>query len=357
MINRENWLATKDYLRYLERVMQQDEQTLKKRRGQLVHLLKWANDKSFTRSRSIDPTFPVYLLSARNDNKDEPLSPESLKSTCETTRRFFSWLRMSQPRKYGSLSESWVDSIRPARSRGMQSEVKEHEFYTLADMKKIASLELDTLSLKRAQACMCFMYLTGIRVGALLSLPVSCVDLEKRKIYQLPSKGVHTKNEKAAVTSMLVIPELMNVVKEWDQMVREQAPNGSLWYAYLDTTGSFATNIQESTENRDKNLSRYMRMVCDLAGVKYLSSHKERHGHVVFAMQYVHDMAELKAVSQNIMHSSVAITDGVYGNLSSNQVQQIIESLGAGEHEETAMTVEVKQLLEILKSNRGGSVK
>jgi hypothetical protein len=36
----------------------------------------------------------------------------------------------------------------------------------------------------------------------------------------------------------------------------------------------------------------------------------------------------LKAVSQNLMHSNISITDGVYGILSDNDVRGQIEALG-----------------------------
>lgn len=161
MINRENWLEAKDYLRYLTKVRQQSEKTVSKRRGQLRHILEWAGEKSFSKARTIDPTFPAYLLTARNDGKEALLSAESLKSACETARRFFDWLKMVKPRKYGSLTNSWIDTLRPSRSRGMQSVVHEHQFYSYSDMLKIAALDVDTLRKKRDRAAMCFLLRFG----------------------------------------------------------------------------------------------------------------------------------------------------------------------------------------------------
>jgi hypothetical protein len=40
------------------------------------------------------------------------------------------------------------------------------------------------------------------------------------------------------------------------------------------------------------------------------------------------DLAELKAVSQNVMHSSVGITDSIYGGLMRDQVHDIISGFG-----------------------------
>ena len=38
-------------------------------------------------------------------------------------------------------------------------------------------------------------------------------------------------------------------------------------------------------------------------------------------------MRELKAISQNLMHSSISITDGIYGNLTNEDVKETIANL------------------------------
>jgi len=42
------------------------------------------------------------------------------------------------------------------------------------------------------------------------------------------------------------------------------------------------------------------------------------------------DVAALKAVSQNLMHENLAVTDGVYGVLSDTNVKRQISELGEG---------------------------
>jgi integrase len=60
----------------------------------------------------------------------------------------------------------------------------------------------------------------------------------------------------------------------------------------------------------------------------YLSPHKFRHGHAVYALKLAKDIQTLKAVSQNLMHSNLSITDGVYGMLSGNDIRNQITLLG-----------------------------
>jgi len=85
----------------------------------------------------------------------------------------------------------------------------------------------------------------------------------------------------------------------------------------------------------------------------YHSPHKFRHGHAVYALKMARDIQALKAVSQNLMHSNISITDGVYGILSDNDVREQIVGHGKQITSSETKDIEVlkimtKQLLEKL---------
>jgi site-specific recombinase XerD len=63
--------------------------------------------------------------------------------------------------------------------------------------------------------------------------------------------------------------------------------------------------------------------------LSYHSPHKFRHGHAVYALKLAKNIAELKAVSQNLMYANISTTDGIYGILSETDVREQIEGLGA----------------------------
>ena len=63
-------------------------------------------------------------------------------------------------------------------------------------------------------------------------------------------------------------------------------------------------------------------------GLLYHYPHKFRHGHAVYALKNSKDVSALKAVSQNLMHENLTITDGTYGVLSENDVRNQITELG-----------------------------
>jgi integrase len=330
----DNLIDIEKFLNFREKVFQNKPDTLRVRRHELHHLISWAADRPFPDVSSIEISFPVYLLTARNDGKNIPLSPASLAKICDGARLFFDWAKREEPDRYRQISENWIQSLRPRRASGMQSRLKKHEYWTLEEVLSIARLKLTHIGDIRDQAAICFLYLSGMRLTAFATLSIDCIDISRRRIEQLPEKGVITKNNKAAVTTLLNIPELLAIVENWDNKVRSSLSSRCLWYARLSdpspSTGEEPQLIPtDSTPLGRRNaLYKGLHRLCKMAGIPYHSPHKLRHGNTVYGVKNAKNMQELKAVSQNLMHSSIAITDGIYGNLTEEDVIDTIASLG-----------------------------
>ena len=71
-----------------------------------------------------------------------------------------------------------------------------------------------------------------------------------------------------------------------------------------------------------------LRRMCERAGVPYRSPHKLRHSHAVYALERCDTVADLKAVSQNLMHESLVTTHSIYSVLQGTSVGQRIAQLG-----------------------------
>jgi site-specific recombinase XerD len=325
VINRENWLDTRLFLRHYERIGR-DAETVLRLRGFLRHLLEWADDTPFPKARTIDPTFPVYLLTSRSDGQKKPLAAASMKKTCDYVRLFFEWMRGEHLARYKLITSSWVETIQPSVSKGMQSEYREHQFWEVDQVRAVAALEPANLVEERDQAALVFLFLSAMRSQAFVSLPVEAIDLRQFKIKQFPQLGVHTKNGKAAKTDMMRLPDLVRVVQAWDVKVR--AAGSPLWYPRIDRWHRFVGQDKGlNWKSRQIVLNDGIRELCERAGLPYLSSHKLRHGHAVYAMRRVKDMKQLKSLSQNLMHKSVATTDGIYARLVGDDIADLYERM------------------------------
>lgn len=330
MINRQNWIDTKKFLEYHQDTLQNDNLSIKMYRGCLRHLLEWADEKLLTSAKNITPAFPAYLAQKKK------YSSHYTNKVMTVAREFFNFSKGEWRSRYGGLNESWIQTLRPSKRNGAQSQIKEHLHYTLEDVLKIARLETHTLEDQRDVAAVCFLFLSGMRIAAFTTLPIECVKLEENSIYQLPEKGVLTKNRKAAITYLLPIPELLQVVNAWDARVRKELTPSDLWYPVMEIASPDFAKGRAASRFRGDSARMRIKDLCRRAGIKYLSPHKLRHGHVVYGLKKAKDIEEMKAVSQNVMHSSLQITDAIYGQFSSGDVKRVISAIGSGKAGEVA---------------------
>lgn len=325
MINRANWKACQDYLLHREEVDQLSKGSLRLEEGRLRHLLEWAENQPFEKSPSIRPTLPAYMLSARLDGQEGQLSPVYVGKVIRTAYNFFRWL-VKHRKGYGAITQAWLDTLKAPR---MTLEFEEHEAVTLEEIRAIAQAPARTLRDKRARASAVFMFLSGIRIGAFVTLPLRAVDLENRTIRQWPKLGVRTKFKKHATTYLLNIPDLLEVVKEWDREIRAVLPDNSFWFAPISPdTGELDPTITSVGGSRHSRARRDLEEWLKKVGLPYHSPHKFRHGHAVYALKNAKDITALKAVSQNLMHANLSVTDGIYGILSGTDVKTEIAELG-----------------------------
>jgi integrase len=324
MIYRENWKLVREYLKYRMEVDHISKESQRLEETRLRHLLEWANDKSFTTIDKFRPSFTEYILTDRMDGRDKLLSSVYVKKVIRSAYCFLKWVNMHK-KGYSHLNQVFLDTLKPPR---MVIEYKEHEAVTLDEIRAIAKASVETLGERRIRASAIFWFLSGIRIGAFVSLPLEAVDLNNLSVKQWPRLGVKTKLKKHATTYLLNIPDLIDVVLEWDNEVRNICENEGLWFAQVSPeTRKILPGEITAGDHRASIATRDLKNWLLKVGLPYHSPHKFRHGNAVYSLMMASDIAALKAVSQNLMHSSISITDGIYGILSKLDVQEQIKNL------------------------------
>ena len=202
--------------------------------------------------------------------------------------------------------------------------VSHEEIIAIADLQ-IAS---ENLVLRRDQAAVAMLYISGMRAGALLSLPIKAVDILNTEIKQWPSLGVKTKNGKHATTHLLPIPELIDVVEKWDTFIRSQCSLDQLWYPPIKNNwGDFRISKKPVGKSRNQILNKRLRKLFELAKLPYKSAHKFRRGHAIYGIERSNAIATYKAVSQNMMHANITITDSFYSSFRGADLKNKINTL------------------------------
>jgi len=96
-----------------------------------------------------------------------------------------------------------------------------------------------------------------------------------------------------------------------------------------------------------------MRQLCDLAGVPYKRPHALRHGHAVWALSNAGSVADLKAVSQNLMHRSLLTTDEIYGILTETDTRDRVTHLAKRDSADDGLSALVDQIAERVAEKLG----
>ncbi len=327
MISRTNYILFESFLSHLNDVAQVGRESSERYASYLKPLLYWAGETAFGQTVELRPTFPQFLLEKRGRHEAEGLSRSTLRKSCQLARRFFQWARLENPRDFKAITASWIETLRPPRLPEPQ---REHVFVTPEETLQLARLPVPEGDLTglRDQAAAAFLFLSGMRAGAFGSLPIGAVDLPERQVKQWPALGVHTKNGRSRTTYLLNVPELLEVVGQWDAVVRERLPATAMWFTPITIHwGQQILSTAPAGAHRNGAVTGRLQGLYQQAGLEYKSAHKFRHGHAVFALQHARTMADYKAISQNLMHADVRITDGIYAPLLGDEVRDRIAAL------------------------------
>lgn len=327
MVNRRNYHLIKEFLGYSRDVTQLDRTSLDRYWSYLKHLLLWADEVVFGKLVDKRPTFATYLTSAREGCATSTFASVTVKKIFQTAKRFFLWAKTTYPRDFQAMPMAWMDALRLPRTA---QQTQDHEFVTLDQVRQLVMLPVreTDLAMRRDQAAAAMLFLSGMRAGAFASLTIECVDLTNQMVKQWTTLGVKTKNSKSATTYLLDIPDLMRVVENWDALIRSRLPVTAPWYTPIINQWGEQTLSQETPgENRNTALGKRLRKLYHAVGLPYHSPHKFRHGHAVFALQHANTMADYKAVSMNLMHSDIRVTDGIYAPLARDEVKERIAGL------------------------------
>jgi integrase len=333
MIIRDNWKLAKRYLQYRVDVDGIGPGSAEVEATYLRHILEWADGVPFSRAQSIRPVLPEYVGGLAGRGEATSSSGTHARKILATARRFFDWAALNQA-EYRGLKGAWTATLK-ARKQDQTS--KKPDAVSLDEVRAIAAAPARSILERRAQAGALLMYLSGVRVGALVTISIGAVDLHSRTVKQHPSLGVRTKNRTHATTSLLDIPELYPAVEAWDGEVRSRLPGSAMWFAPLSPdTGELDPSRKVVGEHRVAVARKNLRDFLKSHGLPYHAPHAFRHGHIHYGYERAKTMADLKALSMNVMHKGIRTTDEVYSRLSDSDVHSRVVQLGKSDDASTA---------------------
>lgn len=347
MIDRQNYKDVKQFLDYHKRALQNTDKTVSHYEKHFKYILTWCDDVIFPEFQKCKITLPEFL---KKEISNKNISEKTASTICTTFRNFLEYQISENRARYGKIKKGQISEIRIIVH---SDSATVPDYYTLDEMEKIVKYKTRSLDEKRTKASACFLFLSGMRIGAFVSIPIDCIDLHKKAVYQFPERGVVTKFSKRAETTLLNIPFLYDVVKDWDDLVRKECPLNSTWFARFDDSVFGVPKIKGAlpaikfnpyvpiANNHDEAFKKSiyraqifreaLKRLCSYANIEYKSPHAFRHGHIHYALSHADSMEQFKAISQNVMHKSTSITDEIYSRMEHGKIRDVIGGLGRQE--------------------------
>jgi integrase len=330
LIDRNNYMLLKSYLESLREDGRISDSSITRYGFYLRHVLLWAMDTSLDQAHNIRPSLLNYLDDLESE-KGKPLAAETRKKITENAHKFFEWCKMEYGKQFYELPTAWIQKLKFQRKNGLNSQ-KEPEFMVLEDVIRLVNVpgEKSDLAHWRDCAMAARLFLTGERASAAVTSPISAIDFDKLALKQWPELGVKTKNSKRATTFLINIPEILEVARSWDKYVRANLPPEAPWYASINSQwGEQTLTADPPGSNRNIALNKRLRRLFAQAGLPFNSAHKFRHGHAAYGLLRCQTMADYKALSLNLMHESLEITDKIYVHLQMEDMRNRITRLAS----------------------------
>jgi hypothetical protein len=175
---------------------------------------------------------------------------------------------------------------------------------------------------------------TGSNVFALVAQIVGVLVLEATitALYMAGMAGKITGKLQGVVAALFWLTGMalasMGIVA--DSRLRRHLPKNGYWFAPLSSKPrDIMSSVHVVGKYRARRARADLKNWLSSVGLPYHSPHKFRHGFAVYALKLAQDMADFKAISMNLMHANMSITDGIYAILSEQDISERIASLGS----------------------------
>jgi len=217
---------------------------------------------------------------------------------------------------------------------------------------------------RRDRALMALAFLSGMRIDALVSLPIGCVNMDDMLILQDPELGVRTKFSKRIPTTIFDFDEdSVEILRGWVRFLREEKlftdadplfPSTKIEQEGPDSYSFTANGLERKFWKNAGPARNIFKKRFKEAGMEYFGPHSFRHATANTALHLCETPIEFKAVSQNLGHENIATTMFDYAKLSEDEVAKRVKQITHKEpHDPEEIVRKVLKDLGITSENKG----
>jgi integrase len=281
--------------------------------------------------------FKRHLASQRSERTNEPLSKATVYTTLTALKAFFMWLA-DQPGYKSRISYTDTEyfnlNMKDAR---IAKAVREPRVPTLEQIHHVLRSMPDTTEIElRNRALIAFTILTGARDGAIASLKLKHVDLD-RNLLEQDAREVRTKASKSFPTFFFPVGgDVRPVVADWVAYLRTKKlfgfddPLFPASFVVVGPEGQFQTDgVSRRHWSNAGPIRRIFKGAFERAGLPYFNPHSFRKTLAQLGQKTCRDIETMKAWSQNLGHEDLMTTLTSYGTLSRGQQAALMGSFSS----------------------------
>lgn len=323
-----NDFAIYDYQLHLKQALGRHDKTIDATLRHIRQFERLSDYRAFNRvDRETIIAYKQSLLASCNH--ESRLSASSLVHSFGALKAFFKWL-CAQP-GYRSmrrdLHEYFTPEKRLVKIANAPTEKRVPTKQELTDM--IEMMPMSTLWERRDRAILAFLFLTGVRDGALVTLRLKHLDIDRRMVIQDP-KEVATKASKLMRTIWFPVGDTFEqIVIDWIKELRLSGADGDAPLFPRAFQHRWPGSPQQTFEflSSAAPVRKIVARAADRAQVERFTPHAIRSTIAQMIPDWGATPEERKALSQNLGHEHYRTTEMYYGAIEEGRQHELVQSI------------------------------
>ena len=363
--NAKNERIKKAYLHLLKEADQKSNATIdgvRKALHRFELFTGFADLASFSKEQAVG--FKKHLGACKAERTGKPLSRATVHSTLQIVQEFLKWLARepgyrsridASDIRYLNLSKKDVSIAKATRTKNVPTP---EQIRAVLDAMP-SETEID----RRNRALIAGTFVTGMRDGALASLRLKHVDLERELVTQDPAE-VNTKFAKRIETFFFPVgDDIEKIFVDWVVFLRTEKLYGHDDPVFPRTR--VAANAEMSFEAQGLEpqfwstatpIRKIFGEAFGGASLPYFTPHSFRNTLGILGEQLCRTPEEFKAWSQNLGHESPLTTFTSYGQVSLHRQRELVRAAGqSGERDQDKRLDRMMALMEQMAHEREGA--
>ncbi|UHS59186.1 tyrosine-type recombinase/integrase [Agrobacterium vaccinii] len=272
----------------------------------------------------------------------EGLSASTIVHTFGNLKAFFSWLS-NQEGYRRSITRQLYNHFNPSRHLVELAGAAAQKYVPSADQLRtiLEKMPADAPAQRRNRAMLAALFLFGVRDGALISLRLKHVDIDRKQVFQ-DAREVKTKFSKTSFVDWFPVgDDVESIVIEWIGELRSMGAGDD---APLFPTAPFKPWVgRQSIEleflTTAAPVRQVLRRAAAAAGVPYFKPHAVRSTVAKLCDEWAVSLRDMKALSQNLGHEQISTTSKYYGDVDPDVKQALFRKMREKQRNPTARDI------------------